>query len=301
MKVLAIILVALVVVQAAERDLSKYQPRSVLYPRAPSTSTNSKIFPKRSPTVDTRGFCGQAKSSSRIVGGTEAVPNSLPWRVALFIDDQYFCGGSLISNEWVLTAAHCADAAVFFDVYLGSHNVRLAAADEPTRVEVRSTEYTVHPEWASLRIRNDVALIKLPTPIEFTPEIQPICMAPSTEPDHVGDLLHNSGWGKPSDDAAGISPTLNEVYMPCMSNAECALTFGNTITDGNICTDTTGGHSACNGDSGGPLSFINGGVYNQVGIVSFGSSAGCEVGYPAAYARVSYYADWISSVTGLVI
>lgn len=92
-------------------------------------------------------------------------------------------------------------------------------------------------------------------------------MAPSTEPDHVGDILHNSGWGKPSDgksdptfpafsyqifnpfnwiDAAGISPTLNEVYMPCMSNAECALTFGNTITDGNICTDTTGGHSSCN-------------------------------------------------------
>jgi hypothetical protein len=46
--------------------------------------------------------------------------------------------------------------------------------------------------------------------------------------------------------AAGISPTLNEVYMPCMSNDECALTFGNTIQPGNICTDTTGGHSACN-------------------------------------------------------
>jgi hypothetical protein len=108
---------------------------------------------------------------------------------------------------------------------LGSHNVRLTAAEEPTRVEVTSFDYTVHPDWASLRIRNDVALIKLPAPIEFTrknistviilinriksniiclflcvtAEIQPICMAPSTEPDHVGDILHNSGWGKPSD------------------------------------------------------------------------------------------------------
>ncbi|EFX79603.1 chymotrypsin-like protein [Daphnia pulex] len=301
MKVLAIVLVAFVVAQAAAWDLSKYQPRSVLFPRAPTKNTNSFVPVKRSPTVDTRGFCGQAKSASRIVGGTEAVPNSLPWQVALFIDDKYFCGGSLISNEWVMTAAHCADGAVFFNILLGSHNVRLAAADEPTRVEVTSFDYTVHPDWASLRIRNDVALIKLPAPIEFTPEIQPICMAPSTEPDHVGDILHNSGWGKPSDAAAGISPTLNEVYMPCMSNDECAAYFGNTIQPGNICTDTTGGHSACNGDSGGPLSYINGGVYNQVGIVSFGSSAGCEVGYPAAYTRVSYYADWISSVTGLVI
>ncbi|XP_046456344.1 brachyurin-like [Daphnia pulex] len=302
MKVLAIVLVAFVVAQAAARDLSKYQPRSVLYPRLPSKNTNSFVPIKRSATVNTRGFCGQANvTSGRIVGGTEAVPNSLPWQVALFIDDQYFCGGSLISNEWVLTAAHCADAAVFFDIYLGSHNVRLTAAEEPTRVEVRSTEYTVHPEWASLRIRNDVALIKLPAPIEFTPEIQPVCLAPTSEPDHVDDILHISGWGKPSDAAAGISPVLREVDAPCISNEECALTYGNTIQPGNICVNTTGGHSSCNGDSGGPLTFVNGGVHNQVGIVSFGSSAGCEVGYPAAFARVSYFAEWISSVTGLLI
>ncbi len=62
----------------------------------------------------------------------------------------------------------CADNAVFFDVYLGSHNVRLAAADEPTRVEVRATEYIVHENWGPIRIVNDVALIKLPSPVTFT-------------------------------------------------------------------------------------------------------------------------------------
>nr|CAH0106510.1 unnamed protein product [Daphnia galeata] len=301
MKVLAIVLTAFIVSQAAARDLSKYQSRSVLYPRLPSKNSNSFVPVKRSPTINTRGFCGQANAAGRIVGGTEAVPHSLPWQVALFIDDQYFCGGSLISNEWVLTAAHCADAAVFFDIYLGSHNVRLTAAEEPTRVEIRSTEYTVHPDWASIRARNDVALIKLPAPIEFTPEIQPVCLAPSTESDHTGDILHISGWGRRSDNALGISPVLHEVDVPCISNAECAATFGNTIQPGNICVDTTGGHGSCDGDSGGPLTFVNGGVHNQVGIVSFGSSAGCEVGYPDAFARVSYYADWISSVTGLII
>lgn len=117
----------------------------------------------------------------------------------------------------------CADNAVFFDVYLGSHNVRLTA--EPTRVEVRATEYIVHENWGPVRIVNDVALIKLPSPVTFTrkilneqhlqqwweyliieksffntaAEIQPICLAPSTESDHAGDMLHISGWGKPSD------------------------------------------------------------------------------------------------------
>jgi hypothetical protein len=95
-------------------------------------------------------------------------------------------------------------------------------------------------------------------------------LAPSIELDRVGDILQNSGWGKPSDGkikkrfsiskllinnhiylihlsaATGISPTLNEVYVPCISNEDCALTFGNIIQPGNICTDTTGGHSACN-------------------------------------------------------
>lgn len=64
--------------------------------------------------------------------------------------------------------ADCADNAIFFNILLGSHNVRLDAVDEPTRVEVRSNQYTVHPEWGPLRIVNDVALIRLPAPIEFT-------------------------------------------------------------------------------------------------------------------------------------
>ena len=99
-------------------------------------------------------------------------------------------------------------------------------------------------------------------------------MAPSTEGDHAGDILHISGWGKPSDGkspncefenflisflifyiffhfviysaATGISPTLNEVEVPCITNAECAATYGATITDGNICVDTTGGKGSCN-------------------------------------------------------
>jgi len=303
MKLLAAALLLVVVVtQVAARDLSQYQSRSVLFPRPPVAQKNQYVPVKRPATVDTRGFCGSAKTSDRIVGGTEAAPNSLPWQVALFIDDQYFCGGSLISPDWVLTAAHCADNATFFNIMLGAHDVRLPAAEEPTRVEYRSEVYTVHPNWGSTLIRNDLALIKLPESVTFTDAISPICLAPASEPLHAGDPLHVSGWGKPTDAATGISPVLREVGVTGITNQECVAAYNVlTVRDSNICVSTLGGKSSCNGDSGGPLSFINNGVYNQVGVVSFGSSKGCELEIPAAFARVSSFTDWIKSVTGLVI
>ncbi|KAK4010820.1 brachyurin [Daphnia magna] len=303
MRVLAIVLlIAFLIAQVAARDLSKYKPRGVLFPRPPSKNKKPIVPVKHAATINTRGFCGRENTtSSRIVGGTEASPNSLPWQVAFFVDDRFFCGGSLISNEWILTAAHCVEDAGFFDILLGAHNVRLNATEEPHRIEVRSNFSIVHPEWSSVRFKNDVALIKLPQPIKFTPEIQPVCMAPPSEPDHVGDILHVSGWGRSSDLAAGISPILREVDAPCISNEQCALTYGATITDGIICLSAADGKGSCNGDSGGPLSFINEGVHNQVGIVSFGPAAGCEIGLPAAFSRVSFYAKWISSITGLII
>jgi hypothetical protein len=122
-----------------------------------------------------------------------------------------------------MDAADCADNATFFNIMLGAHNVRLTAAEEPNRVEYRSDVYTIHPNWGSTLLRNDMALIKLPESVTFTgltthdnqslnsirfdsqlflknsDAISPICLAPATEPLHAGDPLHVSGWGKPSD------------------------------------------------------------------------------------------------------
>jgi len=117
-----------------------------------------------------------------------------------------------------------------------------------------------------------------------------------------------TGWGKPSDSAGGISDVLREVRdVPIMSNADCNAVYG-IVGDGVICLDTTGGRGSCNGDSGGP--FITradgssergtpGTKWTQQGIVSFGSSAGCEVGSPAGFTRTEYYLDWIMSETGI--
>jgi secreted trypsin-like serine protease len=149
-------------------------------------------------------------------------------------------------------------------------------------------------------------------------------LAPATEPTHVGDTLLVSGWGKTADGALqGISDVLMKVTAPGITTAECAATYGDIITDNILCIDTTGGKGSCNvnlnfppefkifqnsicifvstqGDSGGPLSFVNAGVYNQVGIVSFGARAGCAEGFPAGFTRVSSYTQWISDTTGLI-
>nr|XP_027209997.1 chymotrypsin BII-like [Penaeus vannamei] len=115
------------------------------------------------PLVNPRG--SPKTGGTRIVGGTEAVPHSWPHQVALFVDFLYFCGGSLISSEWVLTAAHCVDRHLSVEVVLGAHNLFEA---EDTQVTMSSSDFFAHEDWDSFTVANDIALVRLPTPVEFT-------------------------------------------------------------------------------------------------------------------------------------
>jgi len=237
--------------------------------------------------------CGIPNAENdKIVGGVEATPHEFPWQVGLFFDG-YFCGGSIISEEYILTAAHCADGVFKHEVVIGAHEIR-----DSSNVKINAYSPTVHPEWDSFSLSNDLAILKLDEPIDwasFNGNARPSCLA--TSGDYSGQTALVSGWGRPSDSSSGISPVLRKVEAPVMSQSECESYWGN-LNEGVVCIDTTGGKSSCNGDSGGPLS-IPGSTYEQIGIVSFGSAAGCEIGAPAGFTEVSMYADWISSVTGL--
>merc|ERR1712152_130806 len=241
-------------------------------------------------------------SKDRIVGGFEAEPNQWPWQVALFIDNAWFCGGALISENYVLTAAHCADGASYFDDMAGAHNAR--ESSEPNRVEVTSYNGWTHPLWNSNDLSGGLALVELPSPLPMNDYISASCLPATGETPAVGSLVTVTGWGKPSDSAGGISPVLREVRdIPVISNSDCNDVYG-IVGDGVVCIDTAGGRGSCNGDSGGPLVQKAGGKdagdkWTRVGIVSFGASAGCEVGMPAGFTRTEYYLDWIKSETGM--
>merc|ERR1712037_904927 len=298
---------------AQGRDLSKYKPKQAVVP-VPATKQDlswaikaakkSGASTKKGTNFDLKATCGVEgpPAAGRIVGGIEAEEHEWPWQVALFIDDAWFCGGSLISETYVLTAAHCAQGASYFDIMLGAHNIR--ASSEPNRVEITSYNGWTHPQWNSNTLANDIALVQLPTPAPINDYISPVCLPAPGEVVGPGDMVCVTGWGKTTDASGGISPNLQEVCnLPVISNADCTAVYGN-IDEGVFCVDTTGGRGSCNGDSGGPAIMRvsrrgAGDQWKEVGIVSFGSSAGCESGMPAAFTRVEHFLDWILTETGM--
>merc|ERR1711997_1143434 len=141
---------------AQGRDLSKFKPKlpEVAFGTPPSPPPRPFEFKKGNKTfAEECGLENPNGIEDRIVGGHEAAHHEWPWQVALFIDDAWFCGGSLISDEWVMTAAHCADDAFYFDIMAGAHNVR--ASSEPHRIEITSFEGFTHPDWDSNTLSND--------------------------------------------------------------------------------------------------------------------------------------------------
>merc|ERR1711997_1206250 len=236
---------------------------------------STKVFTPRSDTI-VGAECGipgpMAEENERIVGGVEATPYQFPWQVGLFFDG-YFCGGSIISSKHILTAAHCADGVYKHTVVIGAHDIR--ASDN---LEISAYSPTVHPEWSSSTLSNDLAILELDEEIDFESLngwARTNCLASSG--DFSGQTALISGWGRPSDSSSSIARYLRYVDgVRVMSQEECENYWGN-LNEGVVCIGTTGGHGSCNGDSGGPMS-IPGAKYNQIGIVSFGSTLGCESG-----------------------
>merc|ERR1711892_549653 len=210
---------------AQGRDLSKYKPRQAMLPMteqdlawAVKEVKKNGASTNQGTKLDLKATCGieGPPAGDRIVGGIEAEENQWPWQVALFIDDAWFCGGSLISENYVLTAAHCVDGASYFDVMAGAHNVR--DASEPHRVEVTSFNGWTHPQWNTQDLSNDLALIELPSPMEFNDYISPSCMpmageSPQTPPEVS---LLSSEWFQ----TFPLSPTVIAMTFTELSDPE---------------------------------------------------------------------------------
>merc|ERR1712088_431569 len=248
--------------------------------------------------------CGIAQRSTRIVGGQEVEVNEWPWQAGMVWSgsSSVFCGATVISDEWILTASHCVDgtAASEIQMLLGEHDYW--DSDEPVRMDI--SEIIMHPDYNSNTVDQDFALLRMANPIDWAanPNTRPACLPEYTAGDYDQWMSTVTGWGTTSS-GGPTSNVLLEVDVKVISNSECNAAYGG-ITSNMLCAadaSGNGGSDACQGDSGGPLVACGmdgncgtnpGQNYELIGVVSFG--IGCaEKDFPGVYARTTAALDWI--------
>ncbi|XP_068509579.1 transmembrane protease serine 9 isoform X2 [Syngnathus scovelli] len=245
-------------------------------------------------TTECRGqpVCGQAPLNSQMTRGQAPPPGAWPWQVSLQRFGRHFCGGSLISSDWILTAAHCFDTAGVVTGIVGRHS---QLGPNPNEKSLSISQIIPHPDYDEHTFGNDLALLKVSSPVLFNDYIRPVCLPDNGSTFFTGTDSWVTGWG------IGLAATQNlmEANIPVVGNRQCNCDYNETmITDNMICAGLRdGGNDICQGDGGGPLVSRQGSVWVLSGVLSFG--LGCAwPKIPGVYTRVSQYQDWISIVTG---
>ncbi|XP_041098456.1 ST14 transmembrane serine protease matriptase a, partial [Polyodon spathula] len=249
--------------------------------------------------------CGtRPYKTSRIVGGQNAEEGEWPWQVSLHVKGAgHTCGASVISNRWLVTAAHCVqdDAKVKYsqasvwEAYMGLH-----AQGQLGKLTVKSNIKRIvpHPNYNTYTFDNDIALMELDSPVTLSSLIWPICLPESTYVFPAGKSVWITGWGATKEGGFGAT-VLQKAEVRIINDTVCASLMSD-LTSRMMCAGVlTGGVDACQGDSGGPLSSIesNGRLF-LAGVVSWGD--GCaRRNKPGVYTRVTMYRGWITQVTGV--
>ncbi|XP_037809749.1 collagenase-like [Lucilia sericata] len=236
--------------------------------------------------------------SAPIISGYRAAIGQFPWHVLLRrdADDELLCGGSIISTKWVLTAAHCIYNMTFVHLEFGTINLYFDG------LVMNSTKFYIYPEY-NHNSTNDIGLIELPEPLEFSVNINAIELISAEEAstDLVGDLCTITGFGWTMN-TGNNSQWLLYAEVDVIANNICASAYHlESIEDTAMCTEGYAGSSQtpCKGDSGGALVWKNEQFKRvQVGVASFMMLNQCSE-FPAGFTKVAKYLDFIYNITGI--
>lgn len=243
---------------------------------------------------------GVTKNVARVVGGIEAQPGDWGWQVALNYNSELICGGTLINSQWILTAAKCVYGKTnpqYYSIILGAHDRRNIESYAVVRLV---SNIIIHPQYDSLELKNNIALIKLEVPVKYSRYIVPACLSDGSNA-YNGRYGYATGWGSLSL-GGRLTSELHQANITIINDERCAQKYVPKVdTKIDLCGgDTNLNSDTCQGDQGGPLvvkhdSTGTPNLQNRwalVGITSWGYD--CRDG--SVYTRVSNYESWIKGV-----
>ncbi|KAL3285562.1 hypothetical protein HHI36_000092 [Cryptolaemus montrouzieri] len=259
--------------------------------------------------------CGNILTNGKILNGNQTSQYEFPWQALLSYrfrnGPQFQCGGTVINDRYILTAAHCITGVKYplIGVRVGEHNLLTKPDCETIENKINCApdiqdmiieSVIPHPLYNRTALINDIGLIRLASRMNFVESVAPICLPISREAanyDFSGRKGIVTGFG--TTEKGVKSMVLLKVYVPYVEQSVCKKVYEKRtrITHLHLCAGGQNQQDSCGGDSGGPLQValdVDGEAkYVQQGIVSFGPRLCGSEGYPGVYTRVPYYMDWI--------
>uniref|UniRef100_A0A336MGW3 CSON001538 protein n=1 Tax=Culicoides sonorensis TaxID=179676 RepID=A0A336MGW3_CULSO len=235
-----------------------------------------------------------------IIDGEIVGPKDIPFAVGIMLhrpQNPGFCGGALISRNYVLTAASCLVGVPRASVLLGASNINQA------NDTIESAELIPHPLFDASEARNDIGLIKLARPADLSDFIGVVRLPKWSErkKSFSGVSVTTFGWGNRGKLWEKIPvESLHAVKEEVITNFSCLGRYPAYITSSNICTGSAG--TPCTGDEGGAMFMLEADEKpTAIGVFSYQFSMGCTWGWPPVYARITSYLEWIQSNSDVII